>query len=33
MEQIDQADLLKMAEWYIEFGLISTKDTSTNKEE
>jgi hypothetical protein len=31
-EQIDQADLLKTTDWYIEFGLIGKEDTPTNKE-
>ncbi len=32
-EQINQADLLKMTDWYIEFGFIGKEDTSTNREE
>jgi hypothetical protein len=32
-EQIDQADLLKTTDWYIEFGFIGKEDTSTNREE
>ncbi len=32
-EQIDQADLLKMTDWYIEFGFIGKEYTSTNREE
>ncbi len=28
-EQIDQADLLKMTNWYIEFGFNGKEDTST----
>ncbi len=32
-EQIDQADSLKMTDWYIEFGFNGKKVTSTNREE
>ncbi len=32
-EQINQADSLKMTDWYIEFGFIGKEDTSTNREE
>ncbi len=32
-EQINQADLLKTTDWYIEFGFIGTEDMSTNREE
>jgi hypothetical protein len=32
-KQIDQADLLKMTDWYIEFGFNGKEDTSTNREE
>ncbi len=32
-EQIDQADLLRTADWYIEFGFIGKEYTSTNREE
>ncbi len=32
-EQINQADLLKMTDWYIEFGFNDKEDTFTNREE
>jgi hypothetical protein len=32
-EQIDQADLLKMTDWNIEFVFIGKEDTSTHREE
>ncbi len=32
-EQIDQANLLKTTDWYIEFGFNGKEDMSTNREE
>ncbi len=33
MKQINQADLLKTTDWYIEFGFIGKEYMSTNREE
>ncbi len=32
-EQIDQADSLKLTDWYFEFGFNGKEDLSTNREE